>query len=493
MEACRLKKADIKRMWSQIVTQTGIDKYTYAEWQENYEEFWKCMLSTSEPYIRIQSIEQLTRAHVNQMQLPIAKSNPPAKPQPAKQQPVKVASMSDSISMLRIPRLKPGQQPTNSISDSLGSVKNTQPDWKPGQENIPQQHQHQQQPQQQHPVPQKTSRLAQEQRQYIPVQQPKQVLQQQPPTQQDKQGVEKNPLQQSQNVPQAEEEQEQQHFQQQRKSQPHWPGSYQTMEQTQQPQSKDQLQQQFPLPHKILEQQIKTYPRPCQDRSRPYQRQPPNRSKSNQPIMNERLQTQTNELQGVPHSSAQVVYERQREMLFKPLAEQVKTINKINESRVKIESGNDCELENKLIADALKLANKVGKADNIAKVNKISPEIASSNGEKIYDWLQSFDDKASKAIDHKITDTADFFKNLPNLSTVIGKTPHELKVAIQNVIICEGMEDDKPSIERQRPQANKKEIQSNYLNVSNSIAIPLQFELNSNKCKKQENNLKQFA
>lgn len=56
MEACRLKKADIKRMWSQIVTQTGIDKYTYAEWQENYEEFWKCMLSTSEPYIRIQSV-----------------------------------------------------------------------------------------------------------------------------------------------------------------------------------------------------------------------------------------------------------------------------------------------------------------------------------------------------------------------------------------------------------------------------------------------------
>lgn len=180
-------------------------------------------------------------------------------------------------------------------------------------------------------------------------------------------------------------------------------------------------------------------------------------------------------------------------MLFKPLAEQVKTINKINDSRGKIESGTDCELENKLIADALKLANKVGKADNTAKVNKISPEIASSNGEKIYDWLQSFDDKASKAIDHKITDTADFFKNLPNLSTVIGKTPHELKVAIQNVIICEGMEDDKPNIERQNPQAYKKEIQSNHLNVSNSIAIPLQFELNSNKCKKKENNLKQFA
>ncbi|XP_064535174.1 GATA zinc finger domain-containing protein 10-like isoform X2 [Drosophila montana] len=508
MEACRLKKADIKRMWSQIVTQTGIDKYTYAEWQENYEEFWKCMLSTSEPYIRIQSIEQLTRTHVNQLQLPIAKSNPPAKPQPAKQKPVKIPGVSDSISMLRIPRIKPGQQPTKSNSDSLGLVKNTQPDWKPGQENIPQQHQHQQQPkqqqqpqqqqqqpQQQHPVPQKTSRLAQEQRQYIPVQHPKQVLQQQPPTQQNKQGVEKNSLQQSQNDPQGEEEdeQKQQHFQQQRKPQPHWPGSLQSMEQTQQPQSKDQLQQQFPLPHKILEQQIKNYLRSCQDRSRPYQRQPPNRSKSNQLIMNDRLKAQTNEPQDVPHSSVQEVYERQREMLFKPLAEQVKTIKNINDSRGKIESGTDCELENKLIADALKLANKVGKADNTPKANKISPEIPSDNGEKIYDWLQSFDDKASKAIDHKITDTADFFKNLPNLSTVIGKTPHELKVAIQNVIICEGMEDDKPNNERQNPQAKKKEIQSNNLNVSNSIAIPLQFELNSNKCKKKEKKLKQFA
>lgn len=69
--------------------------------------------------------------------------------------------------MLRIPRLKPGQQTTKSSSDSLGSVKNTQPDWKPGQENIPQQHQHQQPQQQQLQQPQQQQLQQPHQQQHL--------------------------------------------------------------------------------------------------------------------------------------------------------------------------------------------------------------------------------------------------------------------------------------------------------------------------------------
>lgn len=51
-----MRHRDILRMWSQIVYQIGKDKYTSEEWQENYENFWRCMLSKSEPYIRIEQV-----------------------------------------------------------------------------------------------------------------------------------------------------------------------------------------------------------------------------------------------------------------------------------------------------------------------------------------------------------------------------------------------------------------------------------------------------
>ncbi|XP_064546484.1 putative mediator of RNA polymerase II transcription subunit 26 isoform X2 [Drosophila montana] len=67
-----MRRRDILRMWAQIVQQTGIEKYTAEEWQENYEEFWKCMQSPTDPYIRIESIDHLLNdpAFVNQQQQP---------------------------------------------------------------------------------------------------------------------------------------------------------------------------------------------------------------------------------------------------------------------------------------------------------------------------------------------------------------------------------------------------------------------------------------
>lgn len=55
-----MRRRDILRMWAQIVQQTGIEKYTAKEWQENYEEFWKCMQSPTDPYIRIESVNKYT-------------------------------------------------------------------------------------------------------------------------------------------------------------------------------------------------------------------------------------------------------------------------------------------------------------------------------------------------------------------------------------------------------------------------------------------------
>lgn len=45
-------------MWRQIIDQTGVDKYTPEEWQESYEDFRRCMLSPSEPYVAIQSVNK---------------------------------------------------------------------------------------------------------------------------------------------------------------------------------------------------------------------------------------------------------------------------------------------------------------------------------------------------------------------------------------------------------------------------------------------------
>lgn len=52
----KMRRRDISRMWAQIVKELGEDKYTSQQWQEGYEDFWRCMLSNSEPFIRIESV-----------------------------------------------------------------------------------------------------------------------------------------------------------------------------------------------------------------------------------------------------------------------------------------------------------------------------------------------------------------------------------------------------------------------------------------------------
>ncbi|EDW71300.2 protein deadlock isoform X2 [Drosophila virilis] len=79
-----MRRRDILRMWAQIVQQTGIEKYTAKEWQENYEEFWKCMQSPTDPYIRIESIDHLLNEQAvgNQQQQPPKLTSTKRKSQP---------------------------------------------------------------------------------------------------------------------------------------------------------------------------------------------------------------------------------------------------------------------------------------------------------------------------------------------------------------------------------------------------------------------------
>lgn len=58
-----MRHRDIVRMWAQIVRELGEDKYTSEQWQEGYEDFWRCMLSNSEPYIRTESVSRLDTEH----------------------------------------------------------------------------------------------------------------------------------------------------------------------------------------------------------------------------------------------------------------------------------------------------------------------------------------------------------------------------------------------------------------------------------------------
>lgn len=56
MAECTLDKNAILRMWRQIIEQTGIDKHTSEQWQVQYQDFCKCMISPSDPYVAIQSV-----------------------------------------------------------------------------------------------------------------------------------------------------------------------------------------------------------------------------------------------------------------------------------------------------------------------------------------------------------------------------------------------------------------------------------------------------
>lgn len=59
----KMRHRDIVRLWAQIVNELGEDKYTSQQWQEGYDDFWRSMLSNSEPYIRIESVSRLKRKH----------------------------------------------------------------------------------------------------------------------------------------------------------------------------------------------------------------------------------------------------------------------------------------------------------------------------------------------------------------------------------------------------------------------------------------------
>lgn len=56
MAECKVDKAAILHMWRQMIDQLGVEKYTSEQWQVQYEDFCRCMLSTSEPFVAIQSV-----------------------------------------------------------------------------------------------------------------------------------------------------------------------------------------------------------------------------------------------------------------------------------------------------------------------------------------------------------------------------------------------------------------------------------------------------
>lgn len=56
MENFELEREEIERLWSQIVSQMGITRFSHTEWQKAYEDFRKCMLPESKCLIQIQSV-----------------------------------------------------------------------------------------------------------------------------------------------------------------------------------------------------------------------------------------------------------------------------------------------------------------------------------------------------------------------------------------------------------------------------------------------------
>ncbi|XP_023179915.2 trichohyalin isoform X2 [Drosophila hydei] len=96
----------------------------------------------------------------------------------------------------------------------------------------------------------------------------------------------------------------------------------------------------------------------------------------------------------------------------------------------------NCELEDKFINEVMQLAAPIGESTELSQllVDDSKGEALSSGVEEIDRCLQIFNNKTPSEIDHQIADTSDFFDNLPNVSTLVDKTPLEMEALMNNVL-----------------------------------------------------------
>ncbi|XP_017854906.1 protein deadlock [Drosophila busckii] len=72
-----MRRREIQQLFAQIVQSEGEDKYTSEEWQEIFDDFWKCMLDITVPCVRLDTPESLDEL-LRKSKEPVPLSRPPS-------------------------------------------------------------------------------------------------------------------------------------------------------------------------------------------------------------------------------------------------------------------------------------------------------------------------------------------------------------------------------------------------------------------------------
>ncbi|XP_043070365.1 spindle pole body component 97-like [Drosophila grimshawi] len=75
-------RADIERLWAKAVHALGVDRFTPEEWKEEYEHFIKCMVSDKEPCIVMNTEAQLREEYDEYLPPALRNNNRPQHTQP---------------------------------------------------------------------------------------------------------------------------------------------------------------------------------------------------------------------------------------------------------------------------------------------------------------------------------------------------------------------------------------------------------------------------
>ncbi|XP_034473498.1 probable basic-leucine zipper transcription factor R [Drosophila innubila] len=384
---CTFSKSEIRKFWSQIVEEKGVDYYTPEEWQEHYTDFCRCMLSESEPFTRIDTLEELSQG--------IVKTQPVFLNQSIIKNPPKVREETP-MSLVEQP-FQPSQHLLDKFNEQWKQRDMSQPNNNANlqtqrmqgvrfeKQNNPQQFKEQQWTSfhSQHVVV--TQRYTQ--------QQPSQQKQQQPPI---------RPATHEFRIPRVPHQ----------APTPRFPRA-KSFSRPPPPVSNFNPPGEVTAIQEIYEQSRVRKPLSVSNINADV-------SKINSVEKNEDiLPPKKKKLEIKENISLQKIYEQSR--VKKPLV-----ISNINADISKISSE-----EKKETKDMLTIVT--GGKGEIGQEVKMSLADGYKKVEPIDDWLQNFTDKSSIEIDHEIADTSDFFNNLPNPTTVIGKTSQELIAVLNNI------------------------------------------------------------
>ncbi|XP_017859434.1 PREDICTED: uncharacterized protein LOC108611358 [Drosophila arizonae] len=433
MEIGHLTSAEIKQLWNQVVTQTGVEKYSSDEWQEHYEQFWKCMVTTLKPYVAVQSVTQF----IPNFPLDGEQSDAPIKPPPRKSTQVQPPVISDSISALRIPRVKSdnnfiGSGPLDQIPGGIPNELNSEPQPLPCQKPRFEDYIEQQPRNDQEEISQWHLQQQQEQ---LALQDLNSRAGGIGPVKGRKRSRERYPHQQ---------QFEQQNLQVDGQHHCNRPLELQKLHNAQLTEpipGQDNQEQNCSLSDEI------TTKRKRSRRAHPDNQLSPKKPKLTLDNVEDYIEQQ----EGFKIFSSEA--DRKKDLLSKLKSEEFCISTFTRTGNEKIDSVSDQHVENILIEDIFQLADKK-RINNDKSPTETIPELSYNSDEQVDNWVQSFHVEQAPPLEVNTGSITDFFKHLPKLPKLVEKTDG-IKSVVGNVCLCDPMEANK---DPPKPHAHKKTV-----------------------------------